>query len=146
MLGEVEDLGGWHSTSRYPDAEQMDDVVVYRWDAPLFFANAGIFRQEVLTLVNSRQPRWVVLQCEAITDIDVTAADMLEQIDTQLNTRGINIVFVEMHGNVQEVLERYGLFATLDREHVYPSMDLAISGIEAEARSGGSDPSGPIPT
>ena len=146
VLGEVEDLGGWHSTSRYPDAEQMDDVVVYRWDAPLFFANAGIFRQEVLTLVNSRQPRWVVLQCEAITDIDVTAADMLEQMDTQLNVRGINIVFAEMHGNVQDTLERYGLFATLDREHVYSSMDLAISGIEAEARSGGSDPSGPVPT
>ena len=144
VLGEVEDLGGWHSTSRYPDAEQMDDVVVYRWDAPLFFANAGIFRQEMLTLVNSRQPRWVVLQCEAITDIDVTAADMLEQMDTQLNTRGINIVFAEMHGNVQDTLERYGLFATLDREHVYPSMDLAMRGIEHEAGAAPADrPYGP---
>ena len=54
-------------------------MVVYRWEAPLFFANAGIFRQEIRTLVRRRQPRWVVLQCEAITDIDVTAADMLEQ-------------------------------------------------------------------
>ena len=83
--------------------------------------------------MNSREPRWVILNCEAITDIDVTAADMLEQLDQQLNTRGINIVFVEMHGNVQDILDRYGLFATLTREHVYPSMELAMRGIEHEA-------------
>ena len=82
--------------TRFPEAEQVDDIVVYRWDAPLFFANAGIFRQEILTLVKRRKPRWVVLQCEAITDIDVTAADMLVQLDEELNSRGINVVFVEM--------------------------------------------------
>ena len=144
VLGQVEDLDGWHSTSRYPEAEQMDEVVVYRWDAPLFFANAGIFRQEILTLVNSRQPRWVVLQCEAITDIDVTAADMLEQLDNQLNSRGINIVFVEMHGNVQDVLERYGLFATLTgststRRWTWPSVGSRRRPAPAE-RSGRPDP------
>ena len=138
-LGQVPDLDGWHSITRFPEAEQVDEVVVYRWDAPLFFANAGIFRQEILTLVNSRAPRWVILNCEAITDIDVTAADMLEQLDQQLNSRGINIVFVEMHGNVQDTLDRYGLFATLTREHVYPSMDMAMREIDREARSDASD-------
>ena len=139
-LGQVSDLDGWHSIRRFPEAEQMDEVVVYRWDAPLFFANAGIFRQEILTLVNSRDARWVILNCEAITDIDVTAADMLEQLDQQLNSRGINIVFVEMHGNVQDVLDRYGLFATLTRAHVYPSMELAMRGIEHESGAAPPDP------
>ena len=135
MLGRVAEGDGWYSTKRYPDARQMDDVAVYRWDAPLFFANAGIFRQEVLKLVRTREPRWVVLQCEAITDVDVTAADMLEHLDNDLNTRGVNIAFVGLHGTVEDLLDRYGLFATLTRAHVYASMETALSGIEEESRA-----------
>ena len=75
-------------------------VVVYRWEAPLFFANAGIFRQEIRKLVRRRNPRWVVLQCEAITDIDVTAADMLDKLDLELNAKGVNVVFVEMRSRI----------------------------------------------
>ena len=63
-------------------------MLVYRWEAPLFFANAGMFRQQIRHLVRKRRPRWVVLQCEAITDIDVTAADMLERLDLELNAAG----------------------------------------------------------
>jgi MFS superfamily sulfate permease-like transporter len=88
VLGRVPALGGWHATGRFPDAREVEDVVVYRWEAPLFFANAGIFRQQVRGLVRDRRPRWIVLQCEAVTDIDVTAADVLEQLDTELNDRG----------------------------------------------------------
>ena len=88
VLGRVHELDGWHRTDRFPDAEEADGVIVYRWEAPLFFANAGIFRQEIRTLVHRRRPRWVVLQCEAITDIDVTAADMLDDLDKELNDEG----------------------------------------------------------
>ncbi len=78
VLGKVEGVEGWHSVGDQPDAQQVQDVVVYRWEAPLFFANSGIFRRQVRHLVRERRPSWVVLQCEAITDIDVTAAEMLE--------------------------------------------------------------------
>ena len=78
---------GTASTPR-PAPSERPGVLVFRWEAPLFFANAGMFRQQVRRLVRERQPRWVVLQCEAITDIDVTAADMLEQLDTELNAHG----------------------------------------------------------
>ena len=70
--------------------------MIYRWEAPLFFANAGIFRQQIRKLVIERKPRWIVLQCEAITDIDVTAADMLKGLDHELNEHGIHMAFVEL--------------------------------------------------
>ena len=88
MLGYVHELKGWHGIERYPGAEETPGVVIYRWEAPLFFANAGIFRQQIRKLVVERKPRWVVLQCEAITDIDVTAADMLKGLDRELNEQG----------------------------------------------------------
>jgi high affinity sulfate transporter 1 len=134
VLGRVRALDGWHRTDRFPDAEETEGVIVYRWEAPLFFANAGIFRQEIRKRVHHRKPRWVVLQCEAITDIDVTAADMLDKLDRELNDKGIKVVFVEMRTRIEDLLERYGLFATFTREHVYPSIDVALRGIEEEER------------
>jgi MFS superfamily sulfate permease-like transporter len=112
-------------------------VAIFRWDAPLFFANSGIFRESVRELVRREQPRWIVLQCEAITDVDVTAADMLERLDTELNDQGVNMAFVELRSRLEERLHRYGLFTTLDRTHVFPSIERALAAIEAEAASAG---------
>ncbi|MGZ8566792.1 MAG: SulP family inorganic anion transporter, partial [Actinomycetota bacterium] len=134
VLGRSEEQDGWHAVDRYPDAAQADGVVVYRWEAPLFFANAGIFRQEIRGLVRSRSPRWVVLQCEAITDIDVTAADMLDLLDRELNAKGINLAFVELRDRLQDLILRYGLFETLDRDHFYPSIDRALEELDREVR------------
>jgi MFS superfamily sulfate permease-like transporter len=103
---------------------------VYRWEAPLFFANAGIFRQQIRHLVRERRPSWVVLQCEAITDIDVTAAEMIEHLDNELNAAGVHMAFAEMRARLQEMTLRYGLFETLDRDHFYPTLDSAIAAIE----------------
>ena len=136
-LGRVPELGGWHNVGRYPEAERVEGVVIFRWEAPLFFANAGIFRESVRELVHRERPRWIVLQCEAITDIDVTAADMLERLDTELNDQGVNMAFVELRSRLEERLHRYGLFTTLDRTHVFPSIERALAAIEAEAASAG---------
>ena len=130
VLGRVEGQEGWHSVSSAPTVEQRPGVVVYRWEAPLFFANAGMFRQQVRRLVRDGRPTWVVLQCEAITDIDVTAADMLEQLDTELNAQGIHLALVELRGRLQDLVYRYGLFETLDRDHFYDSIDQALTAIE----------------
>jgi len=136
VLGRVTSLGGWHATERFPDAQELEGVVVYRWEAPLFFANAGIFRQQVRRLVRRRHPRWIVLQCEAMTDIDVTAADVLEHLDAELNDQGVSLAFVELRGRLEDLLHRYGLFATIDRRHVFPSIDAALAAIESAESSG----------
>ncbi len=136
VLGTVEGLAGWHNVRRKPGARQIPGVVVFRWEAPLFFANAGSFRQQVRHLVRDHQPLWVVLQCEAITDVDVTAAEMLEQLDDELNAAGIHMAFAEMRERLQDLVLRYGLFETLDRDHFYPTLDAAIDAVGAQ----GEDP------
>lgn len=141
VLGRVDDLDGWHSTDRYPEASQVDGVVVYRWEAPLFFANSGIFVEQVRRLVRTREPRWVVVQCEAVTDVDVTAAEALKQLDLELNAQGVHLGFVELRDRLRDLVSRYGLDETLDRDHFYPSLDVALADIAAfEARGGRDEP------
>jgi len=128
VLGRVGDRG-WHELASNPDAEELPGVVVYRWEAPLFFANAGSFGEEIRRIVRERRPRWLVLQCEAITDIDVTAAEMLERLDGELNAAGTHVAFAEMRGRIQRMALRYGLFETLDRDHFYPTIDRALEAL-----------------
>jgi high affinity sulfate transporter 1 len=147
VLGRVPDLDGWHDTDRYPEAEEEPGVIVFRWEAPLFFANAGIFRQQIRHLVHERRPVWVVLQCEAITDIDVTAADMLKRLDLELNAKGVHVAFVELRDRLKDRVLRYGLLETLDRDHFYPSVDTALQAIALEPEPSesraGNDPDAP---
>ena len=107
---------------------------MYRWEAPLFFANAGAFRDQVHRLVHERHPTWFVLVCEAITDVDVTAAGMLEQLDSELNAAGVHMAFVEMRTRLQDLVEKYGLLHTLDADHFYPSVEAALAAIEEGER------------
>ena len=132
VLGEVPELSGWHSTKVYPDARQLPGIVVFRWEAPLFFANSGQFRDQVRALVRDSRPGWVVLQCEAVTDIDVTAADMLRDLDEELNANGVHLAFAELRDRLQDLVLRYGLDTTLDREHFYPSLDQALADISPD--------------
>jgi MFS superfamily sulfate permease-like transporter len=119
VLGEVDGLEGWHSIAAFPDARQRPGIVVYRWEAPVFFANAAAFRAEIRRLARDQKPSWIVVQCEAITDIDVTAADMLRLLDDELNANGIHVAFAEMRTRLQDLTLRYGLFDTLDQGHSY---------------------------
>ena len=132
VLGLVESLGGWHNVSRYPEARQIPGIVVYRWEAPLFFANSSAFRTQVREVVAESQPSWVVVQCEAMTDVDVSAARMLEQLDRELNAAGIHMAFVEMRARLQDLVLRYGLFETLDRDRFYPTLLAAVAAIQEE--------------
>ena len=82
--------------------------------------------------MREREPAWIVLQCEAITDIDVTAAEMLEQLDNELNAAGIHLAFAELRDRLQDLILRYGLFETLDRDHFYPTLETAIDAVQHE--------------
>jgi MFS superfamily sulfate permease-like transporter len=130
LLGREAATGEWHSRRGSQQAVPVEGVLVYRWEAPLFFANAGMFRQQVRHHVHRQQPTWVVLQCEAITDIDVTAADMLERLDLELNAAGIHMAFVELRTRLHDLVVQYGLLDTLDRDHFYESIDEALEAIE----------------
>jgi high affinity sulfate transporter 1 len=140
VLGEVDGLDGWHSVEIHEGAREEADIVVYRWEAPLFFANAGAFRRQIRHLVRERQPRWIVVQCEAITDVDLTAAGMLEQLDKELNAQGVHMAFVELRTRLQQLVQRYGLLETLDRDHFYPSIETALAAIRVEEQEQAGDP------
>jgi high affinity sulfate transporter 1 len=132
VLGHIPGLGGWHSLSDFPDGSEEPGIVVFRWEAALFFANAGSFRRQVRRLATRPGTQWIVLQCEAITDIDVTAAATLEALDRELNDVGVHMAFVEMRSRLKELALDYGLFDTLDADHFYPSMEAALAAIRAE--------------
>ncbi len=142
VLGRTDDSEGWHSIDDLADAQELPGIVVYRWEAPLFFANAGAFRQQIRRHVRDRAPRWVVLQCEAVTDIDVTAAEVLEQLDVELNRAGIHLAFVEMRSRLQELVGTYGLYDTLDRDHFYGTLDAALAAIAEEDEAEEAGPTG----
>ena len=133
VLGRVEGLAGYHDIHSYPDARQLPGLVIYRFDAPLFFANAKTFRDEVRRLAAADPaPRWIVIAAEPVTDVDTTASDVLEDLDEELNARGISLVFAELKDPVRRKIERYGLTRTIDPSHFFPTVGAAVKAFRAE--------------
>jgi MFS superfamily sulfate permease-like transporter len=129
VLGRVQGVKGYHDISRHPDAALIPGLIIFRWDAPLFFANAGMFRSRLLAaIVASPTPvREVIVAAEPITDIDTTAADMLCQLADELRGRGIEIAFAELKGPAKDELKRYGLFDRFGPAAFYPTLGRAVS-------------------
>ena len=126
-LGHVPGLPGQHDRRQYPEAEQLPGLVIFRFDGPLFFANARTYRDQIRLLAAAEpRPRWILIAAEPITDIDTTAADMLADLDEELNADGISIVFAELKNPVRRKLERYQLIGPLEPAHFFPTLDAAI--------------------
>lgn len=131
-LGRIDGLHGYYDKRSHPEADTPAGLVVYRFSGPLFFANARVFRDQVLKLARSDPaPRWIVIAAEPISDVDTTAADMLEVLDETLNARGISLAFAEMSEIVQEKIKRYELTRTIDPEHFYPTINAALRAFAA---------------
>ena len=126
-LGRVEGIDGLHDTESYPDAELLPGLVVYRFDAPLIFANSRIFGDEIRAIAENRPGlKWIVIAAEPVTDVDTTASDMLQALDIWLNERGISLIFAELKDPVREKIERYELTRTIDPDHFFPTIDAAV--------------------
>jgi MFS superfamily sulfate permease-like transporter len=133
VLGSVDRIEGYHDINRYPDARLIPGVVLFRWDAPLFFANAELFHQRTLDAVaNSATPvHWLVVAAEPVTSVDVTAADVLGELDDTLHAAGIELCFAEMKDPVKDKLKRFGLFARLGDQMFFATIDEAVSAYRA---------------
>jgi MFS superfamily sulfate permease-like transporter len=133
VLGRVTDLEGYHDIRSYPAAEHLPGLVIYRFDGPLFFANAKTFRDEVRRMARADpKPAWILVAAEPMTDVDTTAADVLTELDEALNAEGISLVFAEMKDPVRRKIERYGLTRTIDPQHFFPTVDAAVDVFRAE--------------
>jgi MFS superfamily sulfate permease-like transporter len=128
VLGRVEGLQGYHDVHSYPSAQQLPGLVIYRFDAPLFFANATTFRDEVRRMAGADPPpTWIVIAAEPMTDVDTTASDVLEELDEALNAQGISLVFAELKDPVRRKIERYGLTRTINPRHFFPTIETAVA-------------------
>ncbi len=132
-LGRVAGLPGYHDTHLHPEAQHLPGLVIYRFDAPLFFANATTFRDEVRRMARADpRPRWILIAAEPVTDVDTTASDVLEDLDEALNAQGISLVFAELKDPVREKIERYGLTRTIDPRHFFPTIEAAVAAFRQE--------------
>ena len=128
VLGRADNVKGYHDISRYPQARQIPGLVLFRWDAPLFFANVEFFQQRVLeAVISSPTPvRWLVVAAEPVTRLDVTASDVVAALDQTLYDAGIELVFAEMKDPVKDKLKRFGLFKQLGEEAFFPTVGAAV--------------------
>jgi MFS superfamily sulfate permease-like transporter len=136
-LGLAEGLAGYHDVRSYPEARQLPGLVIFRFDAPLIFANANTFHDEVLRLARGEPPpEWLVVAAEPITDVDTTAADMLVDLDQELNVAGQHLVFAELKDPVRRKIDRYGLAGHthpghIDPGHFFPTIGAAVDAFRA---------------
>jgi high affinity sulfate transporter 1 len=132
VLGRVEGRRGFHELTDGNGDVAADGLVILRFDAPLLFANARAFREEIRSLARQEPPpRWILVAAEPITDVDTTAADMLEDLDEELNAAGISLVFAEMKTPVRTKIERYELTRTIDPRHFFDTIGEAVAAYDA---------------
>ena len=130
VLGRADGVKGYHDVTRYPDARLIPGLVLFRWDAPLFFANAELFHDRVLDAVASSPTpvRWLVVAAEPITSVDVTSADMLAELIETLQAADIQLCLAEMKDPVKDKLKRFGLFERLGEAAFFPTLGASVSG------------------
>jgi sulfate permease, SulP family len=133
IQGFVPGLAGMHDVDDYPAAEVVPGLIVFRYDSPLFFANAENFRARALDAVTSAATptRWLVINAEAIVEVDVTAVDALENLRDELTSRGIVVAIARMKQDLAAQLEPTGLLDRLGRDRIFPTLPTAVAAFRA---------------
>jgi MFS superfamily sulfate permease-like transporter len=137
VLGRVEGVRGYHDVTRYPKARQLPGLVLFRWDAPLFFANAEFFKDQALDAVAAAPApvEWLVVTAEPVTSVDVTAADALSELRETLQRTGTRLGFAELKDPVKDKLKRFGLFDQIGERFFFATVGEAVDEYE-QAREG----------
>ena len=135
VLGRVDGVRGYHDVTRYPNARRIPGLVLLRWDAPLFFANAEQFQNQVLAALNqSPTPvQRLVIAASPVTSIDITSADMLAELDKILEQRGVELQFAEMKDPVKDKMKQFELFEGLGESAFHPTVGAAVDAYLADS-------------
>ncbi len=136
VLGKVLGLAGWHDIEDWDDATTIPGLVIYRYDAPICFANVENFKRRAMAAIAAEQERveWFILNTEAIAEIDITAADMLAELHQELADKGITFALARVKQDLYAQLKRSGLQDLLGNERIYPTLKTAIRGFEERYR------------
>ncbi len=142
VLGRAPGVAGLHDITDYPDAVTVPGLVVFRYDAPLCFANAEDFRQRALAAVDAEtEPvEWLVLNAEANVDVDLTAADALGQLHDELERRGIVLALARVKQDLQHQLERIGLITHIGADRIYATLPVALEAFERRHEAAAAPP------
>jgi high affinity sulfate transporter 1 len=127
-LASLEDVPGYHDIGRHPEGLRVPGLVIARFDAPLFFANGEVFAEHIRNLVaDAPGPvKCVIVASEAITDLDTTALDDLVELDDELASQGISLVFAELKGPVKDRLIKFGVSSRFGPDHFFPTVNNAV--------------------
>ena len=130
VLGRIPGRKGYHDIERHPEASLIPGLLIYRFDAPLFFANVEFFVKHMLDAIQARDDpiSWVIVAAEPITDVDTTAAELLAEMLDDLRSQDIELAFAELKGPVKDRLRRYGLYDRLGDDRFFPTLGTAIDG------------------
>jgi sulfate permease, SulP family len=130
VMGKVPNIAGLHDITDWPGATTIPGLVIYRYDAPLFFANAVDFKRRALTAIEAEPTlvEWLVINTEAIVEIDITAADMLVELYDQLRQQGITLAMARVKQDLYTQLLRCGLIDLIGPEHIFFTLPSAIDG------------------
>jgi high affinity sulfate transporter 1 len=142
VLGRVRGMKGYHDVTRHPEGLQIPGLILYRWDAPLFFANAARFHERVFRQVRraGRECKWIVVAAEPITDVDATAANELRELLDDLDGQGVRFALAELKGPVWDQLVAYGLADRIGERYRFPTLGTAVKGYVQETGAAWVDP------
>jgi high affinity sulfate transporter 1 len=130
ILGRIPGRKGYHDIERHPEAVQIPGLLIFRFDAPMFFANAEFFSDGVKKAIATRQESiaWIVLAAEPITDIDTSAVEALDQLLDDLEVESVHLVLAELKGPVKDRLRSYGLYERLGDDRFFATIGTAVRG------------------
>lgn len=142
VQGLVPGLAGMHDVDDFPDARVIPGLVVYRYDSPLFFANAEDFRRSALAAVAEQEVpvRWFVLNTEANVEVDITALDSVDELRRELGQRGVEFAMARVKQDLRDDLDAYGLSASVGEERIFPTLPTAVAAYRSWCRDHGIDP------
>jgi len=129
VQGLVPGVAGMHDIDDYPEARTLAGLVIYRYDSPLFFANAQDFQRRALAAVaeQSEPVHWFVLNTEANVEVDITALDSLDALRKELTRRGIVFALARVKRDLRTELDAYGLTASVGENRLYPTLPMAVA-------------------
>ncbi|MET3984490.1 sulfate permease [Streptomyces sp. PvR034] len=141
VLGIVPGLAGMHDVDDYPTARTVPGLLVYRYDSPLFFANAEDFRRRAMAAVDVQDGPvdWFILNTEANVEVDITALDAVEALRAELVQRNIVFALARVKQELREPLDAYGLTAAVGANRIYPTLPTAVAAYHAWQRDAGHD-------
>lgn len=134
VLGQPAGLAGWHDIDDYPDTQQIPGLLVFRYDSPLFFANADDFANKCEAAIDSAtpKPRWLLLNMEANVEVDITGLDALERVRNHCERADILLCLVRVTSEIEAELMLHGVGGRIGREHIFPTLPTAVAAFEQE--------------